>query len=179
VDYDTLTGKVLHRQTHQGYADGSAWARGQAWGLYGYTVMYRETKDKRYLDQAVKIADFFINHKNMPADKIPYWDFDDPKAPNAPRDASAAAIAASALLELKNYAANKSDTYVNAATQILSSLSSPAYLAKPGTNNNFILMHSTGHLPGNSEIDTPINYADYYYIEALMRYNKLNKKAKA
>jgi unsaturated chondroitin disaccharide hydrolase len=175
VDYDTLTGKVLSRVTHQGYADESAWARGQAWGLYGYTTTYRETKDKRYLDQAVKIADFILSHPNLPKDKVPYWDYNAGLIPNEERDASAAAIAASGLLELQGYVKN-GDRYKKAAEEMLTSLSSPAYLAKVGTNNDFILMHSVGHKPGKSEIDTPIIYADYYYIEGLLRYSRLNKK---
>ena len=175
VDYDPNTGAVRARQTHQGYADESAWARGQAWGLYGYTVAYRETRDKRFLAQAQKIADFFIGHKNLPADKIPYWDFNAPKIPNEPRDASAAAIAASGMLELSQYSGKKGDVYKQTAAQMLSSLASPAYLAKAKTNNNFVLMHSTGHLPGNSEIDVPLNYADYYFVEGLIRYERLNK----
>jgi len=176
IDYDTLTGQVRNKLTHQGYADGSAWARGQAWGLYGYTVAYRETKDKRFVDQANKIARFIINHPKLAADKIPYWDYDDPRLPNIPRDASAAAITASALLELKNYPGADKKVYTKFAGQLLESLSTDQYLAKTGTNNNFILMHSTGHLPNNSEIDTPINYADYYFIEALMRYGKMGGK---
>lgn len=175
VDYDTVTGKVLSRVTHQGYADESAWARGQAWGLYGYTATYRETKNKRYLDQAVKIADFMLNHPNLPKDKVPYWDFNAPNIPNEERDASAATITASGLLELQGYVKN-GDRYKKAAEEMLTSLSSPAYLAKTGTNNDFILMHSVGHKPAKSEIDTPIIYADYYYIEALLRYHRLNKK---
>jgi rhamnogalacturonyl hydrolase YesR len=169
VDYDTITNQVSAKKTHQGAADESAWARGQAWGLYGFTVMYRETNDKKYLEQAEKIATFYLNHPNMPADKVPYWDFNAPNIPNEPRDASAAAIAASALLELSGYSVNK-EMYFNAAKEMLTSLSSDAYLAKPGTNNNFILMHSTGHMPNGSEIDTPINYADYYFLEGLLRY---------
>lgn len=176
IDYDTLTGQVRNKHTHQGYAHGSAWARGQAWGLYGYTVTYRETKDPRFLRQAQAIADFFIKHKNLPADKIPYWDFDAPASPQRPRDASAAAIAASGLLELSSYSGAKGESYRQTAAQMLASLASPAYLAKANTNNNFILMHSTGHLPGNSEIDVPLNYADYYFIEGLMRWQQLQKK---
>lgn len=172
INYDTTTGKVLWKGTHQGYSDESAWARGQAWGLYGYTMTYRETKDKRFLDQATKIADFFINHKNLPADRIPYWDFNAPDQPKAPRDAAAAAIASSGLLELSKYAGKKGKTYQEAATAMIKSLSTPGYTAKEGTNNNFILMHATGHLPGDSEIDVPLVYADYYYIEGLMRLNK-------
>jgi unsaturated chondroitin disaccharide hydrolase len=175
VDYDTLTGQVRKKTTHQGFSDASAWARGQAWGLYGFTVTYRETKDPRFLKQAQAIADFFINHKNLPADKIPYWDFDAPARPDLPRDASAAAIAASGLLELSQYSGAKGETYKKAASQMLASLASPAYLAKANTNNNFILMHSTGHLPNNSEIDVPLNYADYYFIEGLMRWEQMNK----
>lgn len=172
VDYDTITGAVRARQTHQGYSDGSAWTRGQAWGLYGYTVAYRETGDKRFLDQAIKIADFFVNHPNMPSDKVPYWDFDDPDTSKAPRDASAAAIAASGLLELAKYSGNKANGYRDYAASALKSLLSPAYLARPGTNANFILMHSTGHLPAKSEIDAPLGYADYYLIEGLLRMKK-------
>ena len=173
VDYYKSTGEVKAKKTHQGYSDDSAWARGQAWALYGFTVVYRETGDKKYLEQAEKIADFFLNHPNLPEDMVPYWDFNAPDIPNAPRDASAAAIAASGLLELGRYSINGA-TYFDAAEKILKSLSSPAYLAKPGTNQGFILMHSTGHMPNKSEIDVPINYADYYYLEALLRYNMLN-----
>ncbi|HOX82878.1 MAG TPA: glycoside hydrolase family 88 protein [Chryseolinea sp.] len=171
LNYDTETGKVISKKTAQGYADESAWARGQAWGLYGYTMTYRETKDKKYLDQAVKIADFFLNHRNLPKDKVPYWDFNAPDIPNTQRDASAAAIAASGLLELGGYVKD-GKKYIQAAEEMLTSLSSPAYLAKLNTNQNFILMHSVGHKPAKSEIDVPINYADYYYVEALMRYDR-------
>lgn len=169
VDYDTTGGQVRKRQTHQGYADESAWARGQAWGLYGFTVTYRETRNKKFLEQAQKIADFFIGHPNLPADKIPYWDFNAPNIPDVPRDASAAAIAASGLLELSQYSGEKGKVYRKAAVHILNSLASPAYLAKPGNNHHFILMHSTGHLPGGSEIDVPLVYADYYFMEGLLR----------
>jgi uncharacterized protein YyaL (SSP411 family) len=177
LKYDTITGEVLSKKTAQGYADESAWARGQAWGLYGYTLTYRETKDKRFLDQAVKIADFFLSHPNMPKDKVPYWDFNAPNIPNEERDASAAAIAASGLLELQGYV-GKEKKYFEAAEAILTSLSSPAYLAPVGSNNDFILMHSTGHKPAKSEIDVPIIYADYYYIEGLLRYQQLTSKRK-
>lgn len=176
IDYDTISGEARLKQTHQGYADSSSWARGQAWGLYGFTIVYRETKDPRFLEQAQGIADFYINHKNMPDDKIPYWDFDAPARPDLPRDASAAAIAASALLELSQYAASKGEAYQSAAKEMLESLASPAYLASPNTNNNFAVMHATGHMPGKSEIDVPINYADYYFIEGLVRLEQMNKK---
>lgn len=168
IDYDTATGKVLARNTAQGFADSSAWARGQAWGLYGYTMMYRETKDKVYLNQAQHIADFILKH--LPEDLIPYWDYDAPDAPHVLRDASAGAVTASALLELSRY--TKSRRYWNAAEKMLQSLCSPAYLAKEGENNDFILMHSVGHLPANSEVDVPLTYADYYFVEALMRYKQ-------
>ncbi len=180
VSYDTITGKVETKQTHQGYSDGSAWARGQAWGLYGFVVMYRETGLQRYLDQAIGIASFMISHRNMPGDKIPYWDFDAPDIPAAMRDASAGAIMASALLELSGYAdGEQGESFFRVATKQLQTLSSPEYLADTGENGNFILKHSVGSLPGNSEVDVPLTYADYYYIEALMRYKALlNKRGK-
>ena len=174
VSYDTITGKVEAKQTAQGAADGSAWSRGQVWGLYGYTVMYRETGLQRYLDQAVHIADFLISHPNMPEDKIPYWDFNAPGIPDTNRDASAGAIMASALIELSGYAGEgKKAQYLGVAEKQLRSLSSPAYLAKEGENGNFILMHSVGSLPAKSEVDVPLTYADYYFIEALLRYKNL------
>lgn len=170
-------GEVLARKTAQGAADESAWARGQAWGLYGYTVMYRETKDKKYLDQANKIAAFYLNHPNMPADKVPYWDFNAPHIPIEERDVSAAAIACSALLELSGYAdKNNRNTYFDAAEKMLVSLSDTAYRASPGTNHNFLLKHSVGSKPAKSEVDVPLVYADYYYLEALLRYDKMRKK---
>ena len=177
VSYDTITGKPHIKMTHQGYADESAWARGQAWAIYGYTMMARETGSPEYLAQAKHIARFLMNHPNMPADKVPYWDFDAPNIPDAPRDASAAAIMASALIELSQL--DKSDeakSYLDFAEQQVRSLSSPEYLAEKGTNCNFVLKHSTGHLPGNSEVDVPLSYADYYYVEALMRLKKLTEK---
>lgn len=174
VSYDTITGKVEARQTSQGAADESTWSRGEAWGLYGYTMMYRETGLKRYLNQALHIADFMINHPNMPEDKIPYWDFNAPGIPEAKRDASAGAIMASALVELSGYADKETaDKYLKVAETQLRTLSSPEYLAKLGANGDFILMHSVGSLPGKSEVDVPLTYADYYFIEGLMRYRKL------
>ena len=174
VDYDKIKGGVRSRQTAQGYADESSWARGQAWALYGYTVCYRETKDKKYLEQAQKVYDFIFNNKNMPEDLVPYWDFDAPHIPNEPRDASAAAVIASALYELSTY--DNSKEYKKTADKIIESLSSPAYLAIVGTNGNFVLMHSVGSIPHHSEIDLPLNYADYYYLEALTRKINLEKK---
>jgi hypothetical protein len=171
VDYDPADGKVRSKVTHQGNADGSAWARGQAWGLYGFTMMYRETKKPEYLQQAQKIAAFLLQHPRMPADKVPYWDFDDPAIPNAPRDSSAAAIMSSALLELARYVDPAlAHRYTDFAEQQLRSLSSPAYLAGPGENGGFILKHATGHKPAGSEVDAPLSYGDYYFLEALLRF---------
>lgn len=172
IDYDTITGAVRGKGTHQGYADDSDWARGQAWGLYGYIVCYRFTKDDKYLDFAQNIAKFIMDNVKS-EDLIPYWDYDAPDIPNAPRDASAAAITASALFELSTYG-DTDNKYYNYADTILKNLSSNKYLAKKGENMGFILMHSVGHLPANSEIDTPLNYADYYYMEALKRYKEGN-----
>lgn len=169
VDYDSITGVVLHKQTAQGYADNSSWARGQAWGLYGFTMMYRETQDPQYLEQAQKIAAYIINYPTLPKDKIPYWDYNAPNIPNEPRDASAAAITASALIELSSYVKNHPE-YFKTAETILKNLSSDDYLAQQGENGLFILKHSTGNWPKKSEIDVPISYADYYYLEALKRY---------
>lgn len=166
VDYDKIKGGVRGKYTAQGYSDESAWARGQAWALYGYTVCYRETKDKKYLDFAEKIYGFIFNNKNMPEDLVPYWDFNAPNIPNEPRDASAAAIIASALYELSGYT---NDSYRKQADKIITSLSSPAYRAIVGTNHNFLLMHSVGSIPHGNEIDVPLNYADYYFLEALAR----------
>lgn len=173
IDYDLQSGGVSRKVTHQGYADESAWARGQAWGFYGYVVMYRFTKEKKYLDQANKIAQFLLNHPNLPADKIPYWDFNAPGIPNELRDASAAAIMASGLLELAQYTNGKNkNEYIGTAEKMLRSLASPSYRAPLGSNGGFILMHSVGHKPGASEVDVPLTYADYYFIEALTRYKK-------
>jgi len=173
VNYNPVTGAVQQKRTAQGAADSSAWARGQAWGLYGFTVTYRETKDKKYLNQANHIADFILNNPNLPADKIPYWDFDAPNIPNALRDASAAAIIASALLELSGYNKAKSQNYIKVASTIIKNLSSPEYKAAVGTNGGFVLKHSVGSLPGHSEVDVPLTYADYYFFEAMKRYRKL------
>jgi hypothetical protein len=138
--------------------------------------MYRETKDKKYLDQAKKLAAFYMTNPNLPKDKVPYWDYNSPLIPNDVRDASAAAITASALLELSSYVDKKmSKNYFKFAEDILVSLSSDTYFAAEG-NNNFLLKHSTGHKMANSEVDTPIIYADYYYLEALIRYDRLNRK---
>lgn len=161
-------GSIETRQTFQGRSDESAWARGQAWGVYGYTVCYRETGDKRYLEFAQKIADMIISRVKT-EDHIPLWDYDAPNLPTTPRDASAAAVTSSALFELCGYLPD-GQKYFNYAESILRSLSSPEYLAEPGTNCGFILKHSTGSLAHGSEIDVPLNYADYYYLESIKRY---------
>lgn len=176
VSYDTITALPHKRETWQGAADESSWSRGQAWGLYGFTYMYRETKQERYLDQAVQIADYMIKHPNMPTDYIPYWDYNAPDIPNEPRDASAAALMASALIELSGFVPSPlKDTYLSVAESQIITLSSSEYLAEPGTNGNFILKHSTGAKPFKSEVDVPLTYADYYYVEALVCYKKMKK----
>jgi rhamnogalacturonyl hydrolase YesR len=167
VDYDHETGAIRGKCTAQGAADDSAWARGQAWGLYGYTLAYRFTKDERYLQQAQHVVEFIFSHPNLPEDLVPYWDYNAPEIPNTPRDVSSAAIAASALYELYDMTKNKE--YKALADTIIESLSSPAYRAEQGTNGGFILMHSVGSIPHNSNIDVPLNYADYYFLEALVR----------
>ena len=174
VDYNSSTGEVRSKKTGQGYADNSSWARGQAWGLYGFTMIYRETGNLRYLKQAENIAEFIINHPRLPADKIPYWDFDSPDIPITYKDASAGAIICSALFELSQYVEEEQSVkFLSIAKQQLVSLSTPYYHAKLGENSCFILKHCVGNLPGNSEVDVPLIYADYYYLEALMRYKKL------
>ncbi|RXF68626.1 glycoside hydrolase family 88 protein [Arcticibacter tournemirensis] len=186
VNYDAKTGKVLSRETAQGFSDNSAWSRGQAWGLYGFTNVYKETGQKRFLRAAIKMAEFYINNHNLPADKIPYWDFNVNQAgytPNwkydasrfkeIPRDASAAAITSSALLELCRYVnGRQKEQFFSMAKAILQSLSSPQYTAAPGTNGYFVLKHSVGSIPHNGEIDVPLVYADYYYLEALLRFKR-------
>lgn len=170
--YDTITGAFIKGITHQGYKDSSMWARGQGWAIYGFTTCYRETKDIKYLEFVQKVADAYL--KRLPEDYIPYWDFDDPEIPNAPRDASAAALVASGLLELSTYVqAEKGLQYKQAAIEMLKALSTPEYQSRD--KNPSFLLHSTGHWPNKSEIDASIIYADYYYIEALLRLKNLNK----
>ena len=168
VNYDTLTGEVLHRHTHQGYAHSSAWARGQAWGLYGYTMCFRETGDTALLNQARHIADFIFQHKNLPQDLIPYWDFNAPDIPNEPRDVSAATVTASGLYELCALDPVNRAKYKALADKIMENLTLN-YRAEPGKDKGFLLLHSTGSKPHNSEVDVPLSYADYYFLEALLR----------
>ena len=170
VVYNPETGEMIKGMQHQGYSDSSTWARGQAWAVYGYTMVYRETGEKRFLDFACKVADAYLSR--LPEDGVPYWDFDDPAIPNSPRDASAAGIVASALLELQGYCdEDRAEGYRKAAEQMLSTLSSKSYRS-PDYRASF-LDHSTGNKPAGSEIDASIIYADYYYLEALLRYKKL------
>ena len=171
LDYDPASGAILKRQTVQGYADDSAWARGQAWGLYGFTRVYALTKDPAYLAQARKIADFIVNHPRLPADGIPYWDFDAPRSPDALRDSSAAAITCCGLLELAELVGGEAgNSYRAVAERQLRTLCTAAFRAGLDENGNFLLMHAVGHMPQKSEIDVPIVYGDYYFLEALARY---------
>ncbi|WP_290797043.1 glycoside hydrolase family 88 protein [Flavihumibacter sp. UBA7668] len=188
VNYDTATGAVLHQQTLQGFSDQSTWARGQAWGIYGFTSTFRFTKDSSFLSTAKGLANFFLRHKNLPADKVPLWDFnvgetgftpdwnyDSTVYPIIPRDVSAAAIAASALFELSTYCqGDEQQYYKNAATDMIVSLSQEPYLNTKKTNPYFLLNGSVGNFPAGREINVPLIYADYYFLEAMHRY--LNSK---
>lgn len=168
--YDTLTGAFVKGVTHQGAADESMWARGQAWAIYGYTMVYRETRDPRFLNFVRHVADAYLNR--LPEDLIPYWDFDAPNTPNVPKDASAAAITAAALLELSTYVEKPvADLYKEKAVQMLARLSSGNF--QSGKRNSAFLLHSVGHMPHQSEVDASIIYADYYYLEALIRLKRL------
>jgi hypothetical protein len=177
VDYDTITGKILDKNTHQGFSNESAWARGQAWALYGYTMCYRETRLPEFLRQAQKIEEYLFNNKNMPEDLIPYWDFNAPNIPNEPRDVSAATIIASALYELSQYDLKDGKRYKANADKIIENLTNH-YRANLYKDNGFLLLHSTGTKPTNTEVDVPIVYADYYFLEALIRKYRLEKTGK-
>ena len=173
VDYDPETGAVRMKQTAQGYSDDSAWGRGQAWAVYGYTMMYREVGDEAYLSQAENVAKMIMSY--LPEDGVPYWDFNAPDIPDSYRDASAGAIIASAFIELSGHTkdAALSKACYKTAEKIIRTLASEEYLAKPGRNGHFLLKHSMGSYPGNSEVDVPLSYADYYFLEALLRINKM------
>ncbi|RZK89826.1 MAG: hypothetical protein EOO98_09575 [Pedobacter sp.] len=182
VDYNPKDGSVIKKKTNQGAFDESAWARGQAWGLYGYAMMYRETGDKKYLKFAHKIAKYMLKHPNMPKDLIPYWDFDAPNlqdtskyaAYRTNRDVSTASLMASAFLEMSTQVKGKFSTqYFDIATTIIQNLSAPTYKAALAVNGGYLLKYSVGNIPANSEIDVPLTYADYYYVEALLRYKRL------
>lgn len=188
VDYDG-NGHAIHQQTNQGYADNSTWARGQAWAIYGFTMMYRETKKPEFLKTAKAAAKFYMTHPNLPKDKIPYWDFNAGKPGYksdadfsslklnfVPRDASAAAIVASALIELSTMTTGtESKSYLTFAQESLQTLSGATYFAQYASNGGFLLQHSVGSLPHHSEIDVPLTYADYYYLEGLTRLEQLKK----
>ena len=167
VDYDTITGAVRSRGTHQGFNDQSSWARGQSWAVYGFTMAYRYTKNKEFLKQAEATAKYYINNKNMPVDGIAFWDFNDTSIPNSPRDASSSAVMASALIELYSFTKNK--TYLNYANKVITTLSTDNYLLNESVKGPFLLDHSTGNWPKKDEIDQPIVYADYYFLEAIIR----------
>lgn len=167
VSYNS-DGTVETKCTHQGQHNESVWARGQAWGVYGYTACYRETRNLDFLNQAMHIADM-IMEKVTTEDCIPYWDYEAPATSDTPRDASAAAITASAFLELSTLAP-EGQKYFYYAERLLKRLSQSDYLAKKGENGGFLLKHSVGSLPHGAEVDAPLNYADYYYLEALKRY---------
>lgn len=173
VVYDKETGEKIKGVTHQGYSDDSMWARGQAWAIYGYTMVYRETKDSKFLDFAQKVTNVYL--EKLPNDLIPYWDFNAPNIPNEPRDASAAAIVASALIELSGYVEDEklAEEYFSKGESMVKELSSERYQSR--RLNSSFLLHSTGHFPNGGEIDASIIYADYYYLEALLRLKKKDK----
>lgn len=177
VSYDTITGQPEKKHTRQGYSHESSWSRGEAWALYGYVMMYRETQQQHYLAHAKKVANYILAHPRMPEDGIPYWDYDAPDIPDTYRDASAGAIMASAFIELSTMIQGElSRKCLMMAETQLKTLTSPEYLAEPGTNGNFILKHSVGSLMEHSEVDVPLTYADYYYVEALLRYQKVKSE---
>lgn len=175
IDYDTISGNVLKKNTHQGFANESTWSRGEAWALYGYTMCYRKTNNPAYLNQAQKVAEFIFNNPNLPKDLIPYWDYNAPEIPNEPRDVSAATITASGLYELSTYGGKDAEQYKKWADTILENLTK-LYRANLYSDGGFLLLHSTGSKPSQSEVDVPIVYADYYFLEALLRKYKLNMK---
>lgn len=174
VVYDSVSGAVKEKITHQGFSDESDWARGQAWAVYGYTMSYRYTKRTDYLKQAEATANFFLNHKDLPEDGIPFWDFDDPKIPDSPRDVSAATVMSSALIELYEITGKKK--YLNYSDKVIETLMSKKYIISENTDVPFILKHSTGNWPKKDEVDAPLVYADYYFLETLLRKRALKSK---
>ena len=171
VDYNPENGAIRMKVTHQGLNDDSVWSRGQGWAIYGYTMAYRYTKDKKYLNQAEATANFYLNHKNLPKDGIPYWDFLDPSIPNAPRDVSTATVISSAMVELYQY--TKKTKYLDYSKKVIESLKTNEYILEPTINAPFILKHSTGNWPKKDEVDEPIVYGDYYFLETLLRLKAL------
>mgnify|MGYP003631952132 CR=1 FL=1 len=172
VDYDTISYQPRMKVTHQGFNNESSWARGQGWAIYGFTMAYRYTKDSKYLERAKATADYFLNHKNLPEDGIPYWDFNDPNIPKAPKDVSAGTVVSSALVELYGY--TNDEKYLGYSRKVIESLKSSNYILPEDVAAPFILDHSTGNWPKNDEIDEPIVYGDYYYLETLLRLRKYN-----
>ncbi len=173
IDYNPETGEVENKHTHQGFAHESAWSRGQAWGLYGFTMMYRETGMDEFLVQAEKIASYILSQKGIKEGKIPYWDFNAPNIPNEPYDASAGAIISAALFELDGFSDTRGE-YLKVAKKLLATLSSSEFLSPIGDNKGFLLKHSTGSKPKNSEVDVPLVYADYYFLESIIKNKNMN-----
>lgn len=178
IDYGLNDGAVKHRHTAQGYSHESVWSRGQAWAIYGFAMCYRYTGDRKYLNQALRTFRMMKDHPRMPSDLVPYWDMDAPNIPDEPRDASSASVIASALYEISTMPVDNPFQYKSYADSIMRSLSSSAYRTALGGNGNFILMHSVGSLPHKTEIDVPLNYADYYFLEALKRKAEIENTAR-
>ena len=171
LNYSQKDGRVQEIRRGQGASCFTAWSRGQGWAIYGYTMMYRETGKKAYLDFAQKVTDFAINHPNMPEDGIPYWDFG---APGEERDSSAGAVMAAGLVELSRYVdACKGRRYLSFAAKQLLSLASPAYFSVGDEVGHYLLKHGVGNKPKDSEVDVVLNYGDYYFLEALIRFRNL------
>jgi len=174
IDFDLNSFEPDYKGAFQGYSDSSSWARGQAWGLYGFVMAFRETEDRVFLDQSIRIASYILGNQNMPDDCIPYWDFQTPDIPDAKRDASAAAILASALIDLSTFPeVQQPEHYLMIAEHIIKSLTVQGYVASRTENENFVLKHSVGNMPGKIEVDVPMIYGDYYFLEALMKHKNL------
>jgi hypothetical protein len=174
VDYDTGSFLPKYRGSFQGYSDSTAWARGQSWGLYGFVVAFRETQDRVYLDQSIRIASYILGHENFPDDCIPYWDYLSPDIPDTYRDATAAAILASALIELSSFSEVKQPgQYVKVAKNIIHTMVTQGYIDNHNEYENFVLNKGVGSIPGDYEVGVPIIYGDYYLLEALVRYKNL------
>ena len=171
LDYNPENGDVRMKVTHQGFNDESSWARGQGWAIYGYTMAYRYTKDEKYLARAEATANFYLNNINLPEDGITYWDFNAPNIPEEPRDVSAATLVASGMVELYQY--TKNEKYLAYSKKVIETLKSEEYILEPTLEAPFILNHCTGNWPKNDEIDEPIVYGDYYFLETLLRLKKL------
>jgi unsaturated chondroitin disaccharide hydrolase len=172
VDYDPATGQVRRKETLQGFADESTWARGQAWAIYGYTMVYRYTRDPRMLAAAQKVTEYYL--ARLPPDLVPNWDFD---APRQQKDSSTAAVVAAALLELSGYVDSPArERYLDTALRTLDVLSSRDYLAE-GTNDPGILLHGVHDLPAMKYVDTALIYGDYYFVEGVLRARALEAPA--